>query len=134
MATVGFFWQRVGFLVRGGHIDRELVYANLGDQVHVWWELIFPGVPAHAASKDQNQWEDFAWLVGAAAALDAKHGVDHELDQASIRVALPSMIAHFREAIELEEALRAVTVRLTPTPVSVSSVRSGRAEADRSAT
>ena len=22
VATVGFFWQRVGFLVRGGHIDR----------------------------------------------------------------------------------------------------------------
>jgi hypothetical protein len=33
------------------------------------------------------------------------------------------MIAHFREAIETEEALRSVMVRLTPTPSPVTSVR-----------
>jgi hypothetical protein len=33
------------------------------------------------------------------------------------------MVAHFHEAIELEEALRTVTVRLTPTPIPVTSDR-----------
>ena len=121
VATVGFFWQRVGFLVRGGHIDRELVYANLGDQVQVWWELIFPG--ADATSNSPDRWADFAWLVSAAATLDRKRGVDRELDPGNLRAAIPAMIAHFREAIELEEALRAVTVRLPPTPIAVTSVR-----------
>jgi hypothetical protein len=33
------------------------------------------------------------------------------------------MIEHFREAIDLEEALRAVTVRLPATPIAVTRVR-----------
>jgi hypothetical protein len=33
------------------------------------------------------------------------------------------MIAHFGQAIEVEEALRSVTVRLTPTPVPVTILR-----------
>jgi hypothetical protein len=45
VATVGFFWQQVGYLVRGGHVDRQLVYGNLGGQVQVWWALLFPGAP-----------------------------------------------------------------------------------------
>jgi len=123
VSTVGFFWQRVGFLVRGGHIDRELVYANLGDQAQAWWELIFPGAPAGSASKNTDRWEDFAWLVADAAALDAKRGIDRELGPDSLRAVIPAMIAHFRDAIELEEALRAVTIRLPTTPIAVTSVR-----------
>jgi hypothetical protein len=134
VSTVGFFWQRVGFLVRGGNVDRQLVYANLGDQVQVWWGLIYPRAVAEAALNDPNVWHDFAWLAADAAAVDAKRGVNREVDPDSVRAAIPAMIAHFREAIELEEALRSVTVRLTPMPISVSSVRSGRAEADPSAT
>src|SRR5262245_46560060 len=57
VATVGVFWQRVGFLVRGGHIDRELVYANLGDQAQVWWKLIYGEKPAATASIG----EDSGW-------------------------------------------------------------------------
>ena len=129
VATVGFFWQRVGFLVRGGHIDRELVYANLGDQAQVWWALMFPGVSTAVGSKDPERWVDFGWFVGLAAALDAKRGVDRELDPDSLRAAIPSMITHFREAIELEEALRATTVRITPTPISVRGVRPERPDA-----
>ena len=127
VAEVGFFWQRVGFLVRGGHIDRELVYANLGDQVQVWRELIFPGA-SRDASKGSGRWADWTWLVGASAALDAKHGIDLELDPDSLRASIPLMIAHFREAIELEEALRAVMVRFPPTPIAVTSVRPEPAE------
>jgi hypothetical protein len=128
VATVGFFWQRVGFLVRGGHIGLQLVYANLGDQVQVWWELIFPGAPAGSGSKNPDRWEDFAWLVAAAAALDAKRGTDRDLAPDSLRAVIPSMIAHFRDAIELEEALRAVTVRFPATPITVTSVRPERTE------
>jgi hypothetical protein len=121
VSEVGFYWQRVGYLVRGGHVDRQLVYRNLGNQVQAWWALLFPGEAA-AESRDATPgWPDFAWLASDAAAIDAKYGVDQGLDPASLKAELPSMIEHFREAIELEESLRTVTVRLTPTPIPVTS-------------
>jgi hypothetical protein len=40
-------------------------------------------------------------------------------DAASLAEGLPSLIEHFAQAIEIEEALRTVTVRLTPTPIPV---------------
>jgi hypothetical protein len=126
VATVGFFWQQVGYLVRGGHVDRQLVYRNLGDQVQVWWALLFPGMLGEAASNGATGWHDFAWLAGVAAELDAKRGVHPEVDPGSLKKELPAMVTHFREAIELEEALRTVTVRLTPTPIPVTSDQSVR--------
>jgi hypothetical protein len=123
VATVGFFWQQVGYLVRRGHIDRQLVYRHLGDQVQVWWALLFPGKLGEEASMNVTGWHDFAWLAAAAAAVDAKHGADPAADLGSLKEELPLMAAHFRDAIELEEALRTVTVRLTPTPLPVTSQR-----------
>jgi hypothetical protein len=118
VSEVGFFWQRVGYLVRHGHVDRQLVYRNLGNQVQDWWVLLFPGEVA-AESDETTGWHDFAWMASVAAALDTKHGVEPEIDRVGLKDELPAMIAHFREAIEIEEALRTVTVRLTPTPVPV---------------
>jgi len=130
VATVGFFWQQVGYLVRGGHVDRQLVYRHLGDQVQAWWALLFPGAPPAAPANDATGgWHDFAWLAGVAAEIDARRGIDREIDPDSLRAELPAMIAHFREAIEVEEALRTVNVRLTPTPVPVTSVPPQHAEA-----
>ena len=43
-SEIGFFWQRVGFLVRSGRIDRRLVHEHLGDQVQVWSFWLRPPV------------------------------------------------------------------------------------------
>jgi hypothetical protein len=123
VSEVGFFWQRVGYLVRGGHVDRQLVYRNLGNQVQAWWALLFPGAVAAEGPDETPGWHDFAWMASVAAALDAKHGVDPEIDPDSLKAEFPAMIAHFREAIELEESLRIVTVRLTPTPIPVTTTQ-----------
>jgi hypothetical protein len=106
VAHIGFFWQEIGYLVRTGHMDRRLVYQHLGDQVQMWREWI-----------GQERWEDFQWLANTTAAMDSKRSVDRSLDRASLAKAVPASIEHFREAIEIEEALRSVTVRLTPTPI-----------------
>ena len=114
--------SEVGYLVRGGHVDRQLVYRNLGDQVQAWWALLFPGAVAAEAPDDSGGWHDFAWLAAVSAAMDAKRGAHPEIDPGSLKAELPGMIAHFREAIELEESLRTVTVRLTPTPIPVTTI------------
>jgi hypothetical protein len=128
VSTVGFIWQKVGYLVRGGHVDRELVFRNLGDQVQVWWVLLYPDQLGVGSENVPNVWPDFAWLAGVAAAERAKQGIER-IDAELVRAELPGMIAHFREAVEAEEALRTVTVRLTPTPIPVTGVQPQRAEA-----
>lgn len=107
MSEIGFFWQRVGNLVRNGHIDGRLVYEHLGDQVQTWAFWLRP------------PWQDFAWLAATAAAIDAKRGLPRKPDPVELTESIPGFIVHFREAIEMFEALRTVTVRLTPTPVPV---------------
>jgi hypothetical protein len=118
-AHIGFFWQRIGFLVRRGHMDLDLVYEHLGEQVEWWWALLFPNEPAVAASNDPAGWQHFAWLVAASASVDAKLGVKRYQHPATAMTEVSPMITHYRDAIELEEALRSVTVRLAVTPVPV---------------
>ena len=114
VSHVGFFWQRIGYLVRSGHMDRQLVHRHLGSQVQVWRAWLRP-----------DDWEDFVWLADASAAMDVKEKVSPWLDSASLADHVSASITHFRDAVELEEALRTVNVRLTPTPIPVRPERVG---------
>jgi hypothetical protein len=123
VAEVGFFWQKVGYLARSHHMDRQLVYEHLGNQIQEWWSYLRPFTLAdREASHDPGVWQGFEWLADDAAARDAQRGV-RKVDDAERARWLPELILHFRQAIEVEEALRTVTVRLTPTPIRVTSVR-----------
>jgi len=113
MAEVGYYWERVGKLVRTGHIDRRLVYEHLGAQVQAWSMWLRP-----ASLVGGRGWPDFAWLAEAVAELDAKRKVP-PIRPADLVESIAGQIAHFREAVEMFEELRTVTVRLTPTPIPV---------------
>lgn len=120
VSTVAFFWSRVGYLVRKGHMDLGLVCEELGDQIQWWYEQLGPW-------EDPGPWQHFVWLAGAAATFDAKRGITRTTpDAASLARALPGMIEHFRQAVEYEEALRTVPVRFVATPVPVMGVRPER--------
>jgi hypothetical protein len=119
VSTIGFFWQKVGYLVRRGHVNHRLVSEQLGDQVQWWWTWLSAWTMAHRAAQDPSGWQHFEWLAAASARLDAKRGIVRPQDTASLAEGLPSFIEHFAQAIEIEEALRTVTVRLTPTPIPV---------------
>ena len=123
ISHVGFFWQRVGSLAQRGHMDRRLVYEHLGSQIQDWWAWLRPRVLAEReGDHDPALWQGFEWLAGDAAARDAQRGV-RKRDDAERLKALPRLIEHFQQAIELEEALRTVPVRLTATPIPVTIVR-----------
>jgi hypothetical protein len=123
VSDIGFFWQKVGYLARGGHMDRQLVYEHLGNQIQDWWSYLRPYTIAdREASHDPGSWQGFEWLARDAAARDARRGVPKR-DDAERAKWISAGIEHFREAIELEEARRTVMVRLTPTPIPVTSVR-----------
>ena len=116
MAEVGYFWERVGKLVRTGHIDRRLVYEHFGAQVQAWSMWIRPGT-----LEGGRGWPHFAWLAEALAKLDADRDVA-PISQADLAESLAGQISHFREAVEMFEELRSVTVRLTPTPIPVTAL------------
>jgi hypothetical protein len=119
LSHVGFFLQRAGYLAQKGHMDRRLVYEHLGSQIQDWWAWLGPRVLAvREASHDPGVWQGFEWLAVDAAARDAHRGVRRRDD-----VELAKYIEHFQQAIELEEALRTVPVRLTATPIPVTIVR-----------
>jgi hypothetical protein len=112
-AEIGFFWQRLGYLVRSGNLDRRLVYEHLGPQVPVWATWIRPG-----KREEGRDWPDFAWLAEAVAEMDKNRGLPGTgRDEAADQV--PGMIAFFREAIDLFEELRTVRVRVVSMPASV---------------
>jgi hypothetical protein len=126
VSHVGFFLQRVGYLAQGGHMDRRLVYKHLGNQIQNWWALIRPRVLAEReVSHDPGMWQGFEWLARDAAARDADRGVP-ALDEAALARSIPLHIKPFQQAIELEEALRTVSVRLPSAPIRVTSVRPER--------
>lgn len=127
ISHVGFFLQRVGSLAQRDHMDRRVVYEHLGSQIQDWWAWLRPRVLAEReGDQDPALWQGFEWLSRDGAARDAQRGV-RKRDDAERLQALPRLIEHFQQAIELEEALRTVPVRPTATPILVTSVRPERA-------
>ena len=102
-------------------MDRRLVYEHLGSQIQDWWAWLRPRVLAEReGDHDPALWQGFEWLAGDAAARDAQRGVRKRDDAERL---MAKFIEHFQQAIELEEALRTVPVRLTATPIPVTIVR-----------
>lgn len=121
VAELGEFWEKVGYLVRSGHVDPRLVHELMTWRVQLWWTWLRPLIVT-IRDRDQNPlgWSEFEWLAGAMARLDAKLGVRMPSDLAAER---PRMIAGLRASIAAEEALRTVPVRIVATPVEVTTVR-----------
>ena len=123
LSHIGFLLQRVGSLAQRGHMDRRVVYEHLGSQIQDWWAWLRPRVLAEReGDHDPALGQGFEWLAEDAAARDAQRGV-RKRDDAGRLKALPRLIEHFQQAIELEATLRTVPVLLTTTPIPVTIVR-----------
>jgi hypothetical protein len=110
-SVVGNFWERVGYLVRKGHMRRDIVSAYLGTQATLWW--VFLGPHAHQLREQQNDpaiYEHFEWLARAMAEIDRKAGVSSTYDEASLAQRMQYSIQVSREAIRAEQELRAPPV------------------------
>ena len=120
-AVVGNFWERIGYLVRAGHIDRRLVNEYLGSTIGLWWAWLTPTTLRERERTEQpRNNEHFEWLAGVMAELDRKAGEGPTFDRAYLTPIVPRMIESYLEAIRTAEELRAVIVRpmapSTPTP------------------
>lgn len=120
ISHVGFFWNRIGHLVRTGHMDGPQVYVQLGNQLQWWWAALTPAIILDRTGQgDPTGWAQFEWLAREAAAFDAKRGVVREYGPEGLAADFDPWIEAFTQAVEMEEALRTVTVRVTPSPLPV---------------
>lgn len=106
--VVGDFWERVGYLVRKGHMRRDIVSAYLGSAVGLWWILL----RQYAAQLRESQgdpaiYEHFEWLAESMAELDRRAGLP-AFDQAQLAQRIQYSVQISRDAIRLEQELRAV--------------------------
>jgi hypothetical protein len=116
------FWDRVGYLVRRGHVDRRIVYQEFGDNARLWWGWL-GGIVRLERERDQNPafGSDFEWLAERMAEMDHRVGRTITYDEAYLAERLAPYIEYNRATIREAEELRAVVIRplaqqLTPVP------------------
>ena len=117
------FWERVGHLVRAGHVDRVLVNQYFDASIRVWWGWLAPATHVvRERDADAALYENFEWLSGLMAEMDRKAGKTATFDEANRASLVPLYIERNREVIRIAEESRAVLVRplstasLTPEP------------------
>lgn len=129
---IGDFWERMGYLTRTGHMSQQFVYDQWGGVAPRWWARLLPSTLAwRERDREPRIWDEFEWLAKMMAEMNRKAGFTPSLDPDSLKKNLPIDIKQAREAVEIEEALRTITVRLAPIPIPVTAVsptqNSGRA-------
>jgi hypothetical protein len=105
--VVGDFWERVGYLVRKGHMRRDIVSAYLGSAVSLWWVFLGPYArQLREEQKDPAIYEHFEWLARVMVEIDRKAGVTPTFDEATLAQRMQYSIQVTREAIRANEELR----------------------------
>jgi hypothetical protein len=106
------FWQRVGYMVKAGDVDRRLVHEYLSAQIRSWWVWLAPTVRFWREAEGLPfLYGHFEWLAGHMAEMDRKLGRTMAFDEASVARSLQASIEICRHQIRTGEELRAITVR-----------------------
>jgi hypothetical protein len=121
---VGDFWERMGYLTRTGHMNRQFVYDQWTLVAQTWWARLRPSTLAwRERDEEPRTWVEFEWLAQMMAEMDRKAGISRSLDPDVLARGLPVAINQMRQAVEIDESLRTVTVRLAPIPIPVTVAR-----------
>lgn len=111
-ASVAGFFERLGFLVRWGHVDETLVNEYLGNSVQNFWAYLQPTLlTMRRAGQDEKIYEHFEWLTGRIATKEGGPGaVAAMTDEDRIR-GIASGIEFCRQGIRSAEELRTMIIR-----------------------
>lgn len=106
------FWERVGYLVRAGHVDRTLVNQYFDASIRAWWGWLAPATfVARRRDDDPALHEHFEWLAGLMTEMDRKAGKTATFDEANRASLVPLYIERNREVVRIAEESRAVITR-----------------------
>jgi len=122
----------MGYLTRTGHMNRQFVYDQWTVLAQTWWARLLPSTLGwRVRDEEPGIWEEFEWLAQTMAEMDRKAGVLHALSPEALARGIPISINQMREAVEIDEALLTVTVRLAPLPIPVTAARRQRSDSRR---
>jgi hypothetical protein len=111
-SDIANFWERVGYLVRAGHVDRTLVNQYFDASIRTWWGWLAPATYFERERDDDPALhEHFEWLAGLMAEMDRKAGKTATYDEANRASLLPLYIERNLDIIRTAEEMRAVVVR-----------------------
>src|SRR5262245_5788634 len=107
--AVGAYWERVGGLLRRGHLDAKLLWDGSSAICQAWWVVLEPSAQrVRARSGRQAYFENFEWLVGVMNEISRRRG-SPLYDWDSIMTDIDAIIAENRANLRLEEALRTLS-------------------------
>jgi hypothetical protein len=130
--VVESYWEKVGALVRSGHIELPVVADSLGAMCRLWWTILEPDVRRWQAAESSETWANFEWLAGATTRIQRAQGVpDAAFSRERMEAMVPLWISAAQMAIEEFESMRSVT--RAPSPVEVLEASSTSATAADSA-
>jgi len=110
------FWEKIGSLVRAGHIDPKLLWNASGRDSVLWWTTIAPYAQRRRTElHEPAAYEHFEWLAGIMGELDRRAGyVPADMDW--VMANMERRIAMFQDMIRVQQSLRTV---ITASPDAV---------------
>jgi len=104
--AIAGFWERIGALTQGGHLDPTLLHQYNGSACPVWWVALAPFVgKVRAINENPTEYRGFERLAGEMDKLDLRTGAG-AFDATLLAATLNERIATYQDALRLEQSLR----------------------------
>ena len=103
------FWEKVGALAQGGHVEPKLLWDLFGNEIWECWTLVAPRIKAYQEKNhDPSAFEHFEWLAGVVYRFEPSGA--WVLNQEGVRATAPARIASLQGLIDVEQSLRTVVI------------------------
>jgi hypothetical protein len=110
LVSIGGFWEKIGGLVRAGHIDPELLWNGSGGDCAVWWTTLAPLTRRlRAEVEGPTYFENFEWLARIMNERNRRSGMV-PTDEAWLASNMERRIGMFEDLIRVQQSLRTVVV------------------------
>ena len=96
VALIANYWDNVASLVRGGHIDRSVLYESGGASTPMWWAALADvAKDVRQTRDDPTIWKQFEWLAATftayAEAKNERFPSDHDTVVRVFRAGIPGL-------------------------------------------
>ena len=106
------YWEKLGSLMRAGHVDSHLIRGSIGPDCQVWWAILGPMVrKQRLQSTDPTIWEHFEWASARMDAIDARTGTTTDRTEEWVEDVRAYILETNVEQVRDAEELRTVIVR-----------------------
>jgi hypothetical protein len=100
-SAIANYWEKVGALVRAGHIDRSLIAEGSGG-AEDWWGILAPWV-LRVRTEDANPglWEHFEWLAGTLERIHPAAAFDQQMFDRTLEERITVNEADLRDMVAM---------------------------------